>query len=299
MLDSTATTWEFGRRAVRVSHLDKLYWPEEQLTKGDLLAYYRELAPVMLPYYAGRPVTLRVFPEGIHGESFYQRDLPERAPRWLRGTEYAVQTDTHTIQLPLIDDAAGLVWLANSGSIEFHLWSSRLPNLTQPDQAVFDLDPGDEATFGDVLQVALRLRDELERLGLRGYPKTSGRRGIHVHLPLAPGHTFAEVRTWVKAVAGRLAAAHPAQIAVARGATHRGRRITVDYAQNSIARTMVAPYSVRAAARAPVAAPLSWEEVAAGHLRPADFNLRTMPSRVQGVGDLFALVLRGKQRLPQ
>jgi bifunctional non-homologous end joining protein LigD len=286
--------WRLGDREVRVSSLAKLYWPQDGLSKGDLLAYDREMAPVMLPYFAGRPVTLRVYPEGIAGESFYQRDLPERAPDWLRSVDYAVQSHERTIQLPLIDDAAGLVWFANEGAIEFHLWSSRLPNLDEPDQAVFDLDPGDEATFADVLWTALRLRDELERLGLRGYAKTSGRQGMHVHVPLAAGHDYPAVRAWVKAVAERLEAAAPRRIAVARGATHEGDKVTIDYAQNSVARTMAAPYTARATPAATVAAPVTWEEVAAGSIRPTDFTLRTMPVRLRDVGDLFTPRLAGK-----
>jgi bifunctional non-homologous end joining protein LigD len=210
-----------------------------------------------------------------------------------------VQSDTRTTRLPLVDDAAGLVWLANTGSIEFHPWSSRLPDLNEPDQAVFDLDPGDEATFADVLHAALHLREELERVGMRGYAKTSGRRGLHVHLPLARGHRYDEVRAWVQAVAERLEARHGDLIAVAHGATHRGTRVTIDYAQNSIARSMAAAYTARAVREAPVAAPVSWDEVAAGRIRPTDFTLRTVPDRIQYVGDLFAPVSRGGQHLPR
>ncbi len=299
MSDLTVATWRLGVHSVRVSHLDTRYWPAERLTKGDLLGYYRDLAPMMLPHIAGRPITLRVYPDGIDGQSFYRRDVPERAPRWLGRVDYATQSGERTIHLPLIDDVAGLVWLANEGSIEFHCWSCQAPRLNEPDQAVFDLDPGDQATFPDVLQAALRLREALERMGLRGYPKTSGRRGIHVHLPLAPGHQFDEVRSWVKRVAEDLAASHPRLIDVAHGGTHQGSRITVDYAQNSIARTMAAPYTVRAASGAPVAAPLDWDEVAAARIRPTDLNLRTMPGRVQRVGDLFAPLLHQKQQLPR
>ena len=299
MRETDTTEWHLNGHAVHVSHPNKLYWPEDGISKGDLLAYYRDLAPVMLPYFAGRPVTLRMYPEGIDGASFYQRDLPERAPSWFRSADYTVQAHGGTIQLPLIDNAAGLVWLANEGCIEFHLWSSREPALDQPDQAVFDLDPGDEATFGDVLQAALWLREELARDGLRGYPKTSGRHGLHVHVPLAPGHDYATVRNWVKEVAERLEEAHGDQIAVARGATHQGDKVTIDYAQNSIARTMAAPYTARAVQGATVAAPLRWEEVAAKKARPSDFTLRTMPDRVQAVGDLFAPILQGGQRLPE
>jgi bifunctional non-homologous end joining protein LigD len=298
MPDQSSTTWQLGDHEVHVSSLDKLYWPDDGLTKGDLLAYYRDVASVMLPHLAGRPLTLRVYPEGINSSSYYRRDLPEGAPAWIGQVDYSRQSGGRTIQMPLVENAAGLVWLANQGCIEFHPWSSRLPDLDHPDQAVFDLDPGDEATFAETLQAALWLRDELDRDGLRGYPKTSGKNGLHVHVPLAPGHTYDTVRLWVKSVAEGLAESHPKQIAVASGATHRGDQVSIDYAQNSIARTMAAPYTVRAAAEAPVAAPLTWEEVAAGEVRPIDFTIRTMPERLQSVGDLFSPVLGGDQSLP-
>jgi bifunctional non-homologous end joining protein LigD len=213
--------------------------------------------------------------------------------------DYRPETSEQVIQLPLVDDAAGLVWLANQGSIEFHLWGSRAPNLAQPDQAILDLDPGDEATFSDVLKAALRLRDALERLGLRGYPKTSGGRGLHVYLPLATGHTFDAVRAWVKALAEQLAATYPDLIAVAHGATHRGRQVTIDHAQNSIGRNTAAPYTLRAQPGAPVSTPLTWDEVEAGQIRPSDLTLRALSQRLEQMGDLFAPVLQSGQYLPQ
>lgn len=292
------TTWRLDGRLVRVSHLDKRFWPEDGLTKGDVLRYYRDLAPVLLPYFRERPVTLRLFPQGIHGPSHYRRGRPQRAPAWLRSVAYRVATDGHTLQALLVDDAAGLVWLANQGSIEFHLWGSRAPHLTEPDQAIFDLDPGNQASFAAVLQAALQLRARLEQLGLRGYPKTSGGRGMHVYVPLAPGHTFEAVRAWVRAVAEQLAAAEPALLAVAHGATHQGRQVTIDYAQNSLGRNTAAPYTLRALPRAPVSTPLTWEEVAAGQVRPTDWTLQTVRARVQAQGDLFAPVLQGGQHLP-
>jgi bifunctional non-homologous end joining protein LigD len=294
----SSTTWQLGERTLHLKHLDKLYWPEDGLTKRDLLAYYRDLAPVFLPYFADRPVTLRVFPEGIHGPSFYRRDLPDDAPPWLRHVDYHAPTAGRVVDLPLIDDVAGVIWLANAGAIEFHLWSARLPDLAEPDQAIFDLDPGEHASFRDVLQAAVHLREALEQVGLRGYAKTSGGRGLHVYLPLAPGHTYKDVRAWVKGMATALAAANPQSIAVPRGATHRGQHVTIDYAQNSIGRNTAAPYTVRALPGAPVSTPLTWDEVAAGEVRPSDLTLRTVPARVQERGDLFAPVLGRDQRLP-
>jgi bifunctional non-homologous end joining protein LigD len=291
--------WTIGGRYVTVSHLDKVFWPEDGLTKGDMLRYYEAVAPVMLLHLKERPVTLRVFPEGIEGFSYYRRDLPEKAPAYLRSVDYQPETSTEVIQLPLVDDAAGLLWLANQGSIEMHAWASRLPDLAQPDQVIFDLDPGDKAGFADVLQAALRVREGLERLDLRSYPKTSGGRGLHVYLPLASGYSFETVRAWVRNLAERLVARYPDLIAVAHGPTHRGRQVTIDHAQNSIGRNTAAPYTVRAHAGATVSTPLTWEEVEDGRVRPSELTLKTVPERVQRLGDLFATVLQGRQRLPQ
>jgi bifunctional non-homologous end joining protein LigD len=297
-MNAPSKTWQVAGRSVPVSHLDKPFWPEDGLTKGDMLRYYLSVASVILPYFKDRPVTLRIFPDGIHGFSYYRRDLPDNAPAWLCSVDYQPETSKSVIQLPLIDDEAGLVWLANQGSIEFHLWGSRTLNLGQPDMAIFDLDPGDEASFADVLQAALRLRDALERLGLQGYPKTSGGRGLHVYLPLAPGHTFDAVRAWVKALAEQLAATYPDLIAVAHGATHRGRQVTIDHAQNSIGRNTAAPYTLRAQPGAPVSTPLTWSEVEDGQIHPSDLTLRVLSQRLRQMGDLFAPVLQGGQLLP-
>jgi bifunctional non-homologous end joining protein LigD len=292
------TTWEIAGRAVQVSSLDTVYWPEDGLTKGDLLAYYREIAPVMLRYLQDRPVTLRVFPKGIRGSGHYRRDRPPQAPDWLRGADYETATNRHTLRTLIIDDVAGLVWCANTGAIEFHIWSARLPDLAEPDLAIFDLDPGEECIFRDVLRAAMVLREELERLGLQGYPKTSGGRGLHVLVPLAPGHSFEAVRDWVSGCADELAATHPARFSSAGGATHRGDRITIDYAQNSIGRNTAAPYTVRGLPHAPVSTPVTWDEVEAGEIDPNDFTLRTVPERIQRLGDLLAPMLEDEQRLP-
>lgn len=297
-MSEPSDNWLIDGRSVAVSHLDDVYWPEDEVSKGDMLRYYQQIAPTMLPHLRDRPVTLRVFANGPDGESYYRRDMPEEPPTWLRSVDYQPKTVARSTQLPLVDNAAGLVWLANLGCVEFHAWGARQPRLSQPDQAIFDLDPGDAATFADTLVAALRLREALQRLKTRGYAKTSGGRGLHVYVPLAPGHTFVGVRTWVKELAQRLAVSSPDLIAVAHGATHRGAQVTIDYAQNSAGRNTAAPYTVRARPHAPVSAPLTWDEVEVGTVRPTDLTLRTMPERLRRVGDLFAPALRADQRLP-
>jgi bifunctional non-homologous end joining protein LigD len=298
VVNPTSDLWQIDGRALSVTNLNKTFWPEDGLTKRDMLRYYRDIAPIMLPYLKDRPVTLRVFPDGIEGFSYYRRDLPENAPAWLRSVDYKPETSAEVIQLPLIENTAGLVWLANQGSVEFHPWASGLPDLAQPDQVIFDLDPGEKASFADVLVAALRLREALEGLGLQGYAKTSGGRGLHVYLPLAPGHDFDAVRAWVRGEAEQLSAAYPGLIAVAHGATHKGRQVTIDHAQNSVGRNTAAVYTLRAHPGAPVSTPLTWDEVDDGRVRPSEFTLATVPRRLKKVGDLFAPVLQGGQELP-
>ena len=294
---SRGTTWQLDGRSVQVTSLDRVYWPDDGLTKGDLLGYYRDIAPILLPYFADRPVTLRTYPRGIGGPSYYRRESPVDLGDGLRDVEYQTATDQHVMRAFLIDDAVGLLRLANAGSIEFHVWGAKLPDLHEPDQIIFDLDPGDEASFENVVQAALRLHQRLEQFKLRSYPKLSGGDGVHVHLPLASGHTFDAVRDWVRDLAEELAEDHPDLIAVSHGPTHRGKLVTVDHAQNSVGRNTAAPYTVRARPGATVATPLSWDEIKPGRLNPADFTIKTVPKRVQKLGDLFAPVLQGGQHL--
>ena len=297
-MNASSETWQLGDQSVQVTHLEKVYWPQAGFTKGEMLHYYRQIAPVALPYLKDRPVTLRVYPQGVEGASYYLRDCPEEAPNWLRRASYQPKTVRHPVPLPLIDTAAGLLWFANQGALEFHLWGSHLPDLTQPDLAIFDLDPGEAASFDAVREAALRLHEVLEQAGVRGYPKTSGGDGLHVFVPLGAGHTFERVRTWVKAIGQRLASSYPDLIALAHGATHRGDRVTIDYAQNSVGRNTAAPYTLRAHTAHPtVSTPLTWAELDAGIIHPARLSPQVVLERVRQMGDLFAPVLQGDQHI--
>ncbi|MGO8950042.1 MAG: non-homologous end-joining DNA ligase [Ktedonobacterales bacterium] len=297
-MNASSDTWQLGNHTVKVSHLEKVYWSEVRFTKGDMLRYYRQIAPVALPYFKDRPVTLRMFPDGVSGESYYLRDCPDSAPDWLRRIEYHAKTVTHPVPLPLIDNVAGLIWFANQGSIEFHLWSARVPNLTEPDQAIFDLDTGDTTSFDAVRQAALRLHDALEQAGVKSCPKTSGGHGLHIYVPLAAGYTFARVRGWVKAVGQQLATSYPDLISAASGPTHRGDRVIIDAAQNSVGRNTAAPYTLRASSPHPtVSTPLTWEELDGGNIHPADLTPDVVLARVQRLGDLFAPVQQLRQNI--
>jgi bifunctional non-homologous end joining protein LigD len=298
-MDTSSERWQLGNQVVEVSHLEKLYWPQTRITKGEMLGYYRQIAPVALPYFKDRPVTLRMFPEGVTGEAYYLRDCPTSAPDWLRRVPYRPKTATHLVPLPLIDTAAGMIWFANKGAIEFHLWSSHLPDLTQADQVIFDLDPGKITSFTDVREAALRLYDQLEREGIMGYPKTSGGHGLHIFVPLGTGYPFDRVRAWVKTMGQQLATIYPDLITIAHGPTHRSVRVTIDYAQNSVGRNTAAPYTLRANTASPtVSAPLTWEELAAGTIYPADLTPQVVLERIQRFGDLFAPLLSRDQSVP-
>jgi bifunctional non-homologous end joining protein LigD len=297
-MNASSEMWHLGSQVIQVTHLEKRYWQQVEFTKGDMLHYYQQIAFVALPYFKDCPVTLRVFPQGVDGVSYYLRDCPDTAPDWLRRVKYHPKTATHLIPLPLIDNAAGLIWFANQGDIEFHLWSSHVPDLTEPDQAIFDLDPGETASFRDVREAALRLHDKLELAGVRGYPKTSGGRGLHIYVPLAAGYTFERVRTWVKAVGQQLATTYPDLLAIAHGSTHQGGRVTIDVAQNSIGRNTAAPYTLRASIPHPtVSTPFTWEELHVGDFHPADLTPQVVLERVGRLGDLFTPVLHTDQHI--
>jgi bifunctional non-homologous end joining protein LigD len=283
---------------VKVTSLDEPQWPDEGITKRDVLEYYRAVAPVMLPHLKDRPLSLQMFYEGAGKPGRYRRELAKSAPDWLRGAPYTTATDKHTIQVPLIDDEAGLIWFANAGALEFHLWTSRAPELDEPDRVVIDLDPGDEADFAMVLDAAIVLQQTLDNLGLNVYPKTSGGDGLHLFAALAPGYDFKRVREWVEQLAVTLAGEHPNLLAPSHGSTHRGKLVTIDHAQNSIGRNTAAPYTLRARPGAPVSTPLSWDDVHGKKIRPADFTLRTVPARIQKLGDLFQPLLTKGAKLP-
>jgi bifunctional non-homologous end joining protein LigD len=295
---SNETTWTIDNREIELTNLDRVLWPDEDITKQDVLEYYRAIAPVMLPHFKDRPVTFRMFYSGIAGPGIYRREAPKSAPDWLREAPYTTVTDAHTIDVPLIDDTSGLLWYANSGALEFHVWSSHLPDLDAPDRVVIDLDPGDEADFGMVLDAAIAVNAKLDDLGLEGFPKTSGGAGLHVWLPLAGGFDFETVREWVEELAVRLAADHPGLIAPAHGSTHTGKLVTIDHAQNSIGRNTAAPYTLRAKPGAPISTPLTWDEVRKKKIRPEDFTIRNVARRIKRSGDLFAPVLGKGKPLP-
>ncbi len=274
---------------LKPTNVKKIFWPAEGYTKGDLIAYYERVAPLMLPYLKDRPLVLTRFPDGIGGKSFYQKDAPDFAPAWVR-TERIYSKDTaRDIAYLVVDDAEMLRYVANSGAIPIHLWASRIPSLERPDWLVLDLDPKG-APFTDVVKVALALRRILERLALPSYVKTSGATGLHILLPLGAGYTYEQCRTFARLLAVMGVEAEPDISTVARPLRSRGGKVYIDFGQNGHGQTIVAPYSLRPLPGAPASCPLEWREVTP-RLDPARFTLKTLPARFDKIADPLRPVL--------
>jgi bifunctional non-homologous end joining protein LigD len=280
---------------VAASNLDKPYWVAEGYTKGDLLAYYFNIARWILPYLRDRPLTLKRMPDGADGEFFYAKRAPEYTPEWV-STAPVVSLDDHKrIDYLLAQDTASLLWLANLGCIEVHPWHARVDRIGRPDYAFFDLDPFDVG-FATVRGVASLIGEALERLGLRSYPRTSGATGIQVYVPIDRVHSAAAVRRWVERVCRLVHRADPDRTTMEWSIAERSGKVYLDYGMNTEGKNIAAVYSLRPEREAPVATPLTWDEVATD-VRPQDFTIATIWQRLARVGDLHAPVLEGGQDL--
>ena len=289
---------------VVLTNQEKVLWPEDGLTKGDLVAYYREVAAAILPHLRDRPLTLKIYPDGIGEQPIFLQAAPRGTPDWIATWPHHLVShggkDAVNWRI-LATNEATLAWLANRAAIELHTWLSRITAPDQPDLLLFDLDPGPTVPFSAVCRAALDLRATLTQAGLEAWPKTSGGKGMHLAVPLAPGYDFETVRTWAEQLAEAFQRRWPDRFTHLAAKDERPGRIMIDYAQNSFGRTTVAAYSARARPGGTVSAPLEWEEVVAGsrdELRPAMFTLKTIPQRLLRVGDLYAPVLTTQQRLP-
>lgn len=287
-----------GRHELRLSNLDKPFWPEEGITKGDLIAYYRDVAAVLVPHLRARPFTMKCYPDGWQGKHFFQKQAPSHMPSWIRRAPFPASTregERKVIDYALVDDELALLWMANMGCIDLHTWASRVDRPEKPDWAMFDLDPSEGSDFEEVIEVARLVKQALDLLELEGFPKTSGSRGIHVLVPTARRHSFADVREFAGIVAGALARAHPGLVTT-EWVKEKRRGVLVDANQNGPGKTNASVYSVRPRAGAPVSTPLRWEEVAPG-LDPLAFTMDAVLDRVARDGDLFLGALGGKQSL--
>jgi bifunctional non-homologous end joining protein LigD len=289
-----------GRRLLKLSNLDKVFWPDERITKGELLSYYREVAPVILPHLRDRPFTMKRYPDGWQGEHFFQKDAPSHMPEWIPRRPFDVSTREaprrkRRIEAPLVNDELALLWMVNMGCIDMNTWYSRVDRPERPDWVLFDLDPSPDVGFRETVRVALLVKDVLDALGLASFPKTSGADGFHVLVPLERRHTYSDTREFAEIVAGTLARMHRGLVTTEWSKSKR-RGVLVDANQNGEGKTIASVYSVRPRAGAPVSTPLRWDEVGED-LDPRDFTMDAVLARVEREGDLYEGVLTTRQSL--
>jgi bifunctional non-homologous end joining protein LigD len=279
-----------------LTNLDKVYWPEGGYTKGDLIKYYYEIAPHMLPYLQDRPLILKRFPDGINNGFFYQHNTGD-APEYIRTSRIRV-TEGHQVDYIIGGTLATLLYTANLGAIEQHPWHSRIRSLDHPDWIVFDLDPGEAVRYRTICEVALGVKEVLEQLSLACYAKTSGSRGMHIYVPIKAEYDYDQVARLAEQVAELVAGEQPEIATTERSLKKRKRgQVYVDHMQNNRGKSIVAPYSIRPREGATVSAPLDWSEVKRKKITPQDFTIKNMVKRIERKGDLFASVLSDRQSL--
>ena len=285
-----------GRRDVSVTNPEKVFFPRRGLTKGDLVAYYVDVAPLALNHVARRPMQMKRYPNGVDGEFFYQKRVPVPHPDWLETVRIVFPRHGRTADFPVVTDAAGLAWIANLGCIELHTWHSRIDDVERPDYMLIDLDPTEGNPWEHVRAIALVVREVMDELGLPSFPKTSGATGLHVLVPLRAELRFPEVRRFAKALAQEVERRVGDQdVATTEWKVAERRGVFVDYGQNARDRTIASAYSIRPTADARASVPLRWDEVA--DVDPAAFTLETMRDRIDAVGDVTDGIWRRKTSL--
>jgi bifunctional non-homologous end joining protein LigD len=280
--------------AVVISHPEKVLFPNDGITKGDLAAYHALVAPLMLPHLKGRPITMERYPAGIGKKGFWQKSVEKGFPSWLE--RVAVPKKDGVVHHPIVNDERSLMWIVNQNTITQHVWTSRVPSLNHPDICVFDLDPA-TADPAPVRAAALGLRDLLEELGLPSWVKTSGSKGYHLVVPLDGKSTTAEVERFAHEV-GRVFVSHaPDHLTQEFNKIDRKGRIYIDTGRNGYGATFAAAYTVRAKPGAPVSAPCTWKEIEKGTVNPGAFNIRNLPARIKKTGDVWADMLKSRRSL--
>ena len=278
-----------------ITHPEKVLFPGDEITKGELAAYYEAIAPVMLPHLRRRPITMERYHRGIDAPGFFQKDVSKGFPEWLKRVE--VPKHGGTVHHPIANDTRSLLWLANQNSITIHVWPSRTPNLYNPDICVFDLDPAGDHEPDLLRAAALNLRDLLAELGLPSWIKTTGSKGFHIAVPLDGKSDFGVVARFAHHVGKILVERDPDHLTQEFAKIDRGGRILVDTGRNGYSATFAATYTVRARPGAPVSAPCTWKEIERGEVHPKSFTLRTMAQRINDAGDLWADMLPKKRSL--
>jgi bifunctional non-homologous end joining protein LigD len=292
-----------GRR-LSLANLEKELYPASGFTKADVLDYYRRAADVILPHLSGRALTLKRYPEGVDKDSFFEKRCPAHRPPWVKTAQISRRDADEAMTVCLVDDLATLMWVQNLAALELHVPLARAASPETPDAVVFDLDPGAGAGIPECARVALLLRDLFARLKLTGSVKTSGRKGLHLFVPLNRGEaTFAETKSFSRAVAETLQHDHPDLVTAKMARELRAGKVFINWSQNSASKTMVCVYSLRAEEQPTVSFPLTWPEVAAVHRRGASGTVRITAAealgRIERNGDLFREVLRKRQKLPR
>jgi bifunctional non-homologous end joining protein LigD len=279
-----------------ITHPEKVLFPDDGITKGELAAYYEMVAPVMLPHIVGRPVTMERFHRGIGEKGFFQKNVVKGFPAWLE--RVAVEKKDGLVHHPVVRDARGLLWLANQNCITPHVWTSRAPDVERPDVCIFDLDPSDDDETR-LRSAALLLRDALTEFGLTSWVKTTGSKGFHIAVPIDGSASYGTVARFAHRLGEELVQRDPANLTREFYKADRAGRILVDTGRNEYSATFAAAYAVRARTGAPVSAPCTWDEVETGAVGPRSFTLRNLAERLRAVGDLWRDLPGCKQSLPR
>ncbi|GEO07065.1 ATP-dependent DNA ligase [Adhaeribacter aerolatus] len=288
---------EIEGQVVHLTSLDKLYWSDEHITKGDLINYYQNIADILLPYLIDRPESLLRHPNGAGAPGFFQKDVGDNVPEWIETTDIHSESTNQEVNYIVCQHKATLAYMNNLGCIQLNPWNSRIQALEKPDWAVIDLDPG-ENTYDEVIEVALLVKEIADAIGADCYAKTSGATGMHLYFPLQAKYPFAEVKEFAHLLAKKVHAQLPQLTSLERQPKERRYQIYLDFLQNAIGQTIAAPYCVRPKPGATVSAPLAWTEVKKG-LHPAQFTIKNMPERLKQKGDLFKGVLGQGIGLPK
>ena len=293
--------WAVAGREVRVTNLEKVLFPGrdggQPITKRDLFRYHLAIGPTLVPYLRDRGLTVQRFPNGVEAKGFWQKDLPKHAPAWVKRWTYHHREEGPK-DYPVVDEPATLLWLAQEAAIELHPWTSPADTPDRPSYALIDIDPGPDTTWDEVVALARLYRTALEHLGVRGHPKVTGKRGIQVWIGIRPGPAFADTSAWVEGLSRAVGSTVPDLVSWEWAKRARKGKARLDFTQNAINKTLVAPYSPRPAPGAPVSMPIEWDELEDPLLRPDRWTIRDAPARLAERGDPFAFVLTDRQELP-